>query len=105
MIYTVVDPFYEEHPWLDDEESASAVYRRIYGSLTVFEFVHCRSHDGKIVPELDTRPRIHKLRTILAHVRKIDPRVRTPSSCVDRATFEQLDAMFVAGLAELAEEA
>jgi hypothetical protein len=103
LSYAVRDPFFREHPWLEDEELPSVIYRRKYGSPAVFEFVHFTSHDGKIIAEPDVRPRVYDLakawdldsRTILARASDFTAGLRSPSSRVDRATFEQLRAIFM----------
>ncbi len=77
---------------------------RKHGQPHVFEFAHYESHDGKVIPEPDLRPRIHHIayaygldsRTVLAQAREVNPALRSPSSRVDRATLEQLDPIVMA---------
>ena len=99
--FRVPDPWRD--PWLEDEEPITAVYRKKYGSPTVFEFHHLEDHKGTtLAVEPDRRPRVHQIaraweldsRTVLRHTRVIDPLVRTLSSRVDLTTVEQLREIF-----------
>jgi hypothetical protein len=87
--FEFLDVLLREHRWwFGEQQKATAVYRRKYGSPATYEFAHFESHDGEIsVTEPDVRPRIHQMayawgfdsERMLAEAKKIDRGIRTRS--------------------------